>query len=102
MVWNDSLACCQEKYRSGEKKPNNSQLQKKFITQSKKTEDREWLSEVSAIPLQQSLNDLNRRGKRPFAPTNFLNRLKVREKVDQLNLLNLKVESQSKLLGLHS
>ncbi|NES66630.1 MAG: transposase, partial [Okeania sp. SIO2D1] len=21
MVWNDSLACCQEKYTSGEKKP---------------------------------------------------------------------------------
>ncbi|WP_338043135.1 MULTISPECIES: hypothetical protein [Okeania] len=57
MVWNDSLACCQEKYRSGEKKPTNSQLQKQFITQSKNTEDREWLSEVSAIPLQQSLND---------------------------------------------
>ncbi|WP_293084378.1 hypothetical protein [Okeania sp. SIO3B5] len=56
---NDSLACCQQKYRSGEKKPNNSQLQKQFITQSKKTENREWLSEVSAIPLQQSLNDLN-------------------------------------------
>ncbi|RQH17458.1 RNA-guided endonuclease InsQ/TnpB family protein [Okeania hirsuta] len=59
VVWNDSLACCQEKYRSGEKKPTNSQLQKQFITQSKNTEDREWLSEVSAIPLQQSLNDLN-------------------------------------------
>ncbi|WP_293056165.1 hypothetical protein [Okeania sp. SIO2B3] len=38
-----------------------------MITQSKKTEDREWLSEVSAIPLQQSLNDLNRRGERPKA-----------------------------------
>ncbi|WP_237396925.1 hypothetical protein [Okeania sp. KiyG1] len=80
MVWNDSLACCQEKYRSGEKKPNNSQLQKKFITQSKKTEDREWLSEVSAIPLQQSLNDLNRRGKRPFAPTNFFKSTKGQRK----------------------
>ncbi|WP_202219072.1 hypothetical protein [Okeania sp. KiyG1] len=62
MVWNDSLACCQEKYTSGEKKPINSELQKLFITQAKKTENREWLSEVSAIPLQQSLNDLNRRG----------------------------------------
>ncbi|NES69345.1 MAG: transposase [Okeania sp. SIO2D1] len=59
MVWNDSLACCQEKYTSGEKKPINSELQKLFITQAKKTENREWLSEVSAIPLQQSLNDLN-------------------------------------------
>ncbi|GGA08547.1 RNA-guided endonuclease TnpB family protein [Okeania sp. KiyG1] len=59
VVWNDSLACCQEKYKSGEKKPINSELQKQFITQAKKTEYREWLSEVSAIPLQQSLNDLN-------------------------------------------
>ncbi|WP_255502913.1 transposase [Okeania sp. KiyG1] len=68
---NDSLACCQEKHNSGEKKPINSELQKLFITQAKKTECREWLSEVSNIPLQQSLNDLNRRGERPFAPTNF-------------------------------
>ncbi|GFZ95429.1 transposase [Okeania sp. KiyG1] len=59
VVWNDSLACCQEKYKSGGKKPTNSQLQKQFITQAKKTENREWLQEVSNIPLQQSLNDLN-------------------------------------------
>ncbi len=59
VVWNDSLACCKTKYRLGEKKPTNSKLQKQFITSAKKTEDREWLSEVSAIPLQQSLNDLN-------------------------------------------
>ena len=59
VVWNDSLACCQEKYKSGEKKPTNYELQKQFITQAKKAEYREWLSEVSAIPLQQSLNDLN-------------------------------------------
>ncbi|NEP04466.1 MULTISPECIES: RNA-guided endonuclease TnpB family protein [unclassified Okeania] len=59
VVWNDSLACCQEKYKIGEKKPVNSELQKQFITSAKKTEYREWLSEVSNIPLQQSLNDLN-------------------------------------------
>ena len=59
VVWNDSLACCQEKYKSEEKKPTNSELQKLFITQAKKTKNREWLSEVSVVPLQQSLNDLN-------------------------------------------
>ncbi len=86
VVWNDSLAYCQEKYKSGEKKPVNSELQKQFITQAKKTEDREWLSEVSAIPLQQSLNDLNQayqnffqstKGKRkgkPFKPPKFKSR----------------------------
>ena len=69
VVWNDSLACCQQKYKSGEKKPVNSELQKQFITQAKKTEDREWLSEVSAIPLQQSLNDLNQAYQNFFTST---------------------------------
>ncbi|MDE5083361.1 MAG: helix-turn-helix domain-containing protein [Trichodesmium sp. St18_bin1] len=59
VVWNDSLACCQEKYKLGNKKPTNSELQKQFITLAKKTQDRVWCSVVSAIPLQQSLNDLN-------------------------------------------
>ncbi|NEO57108.1 MAG: helix-turn-helix domain-containing protein [Okeania sp. SIO3B5] len=59
VVWNDSLAYCQHRYKSGEKKSSNSELQKLFITSAKKTEEREWLSEVSNIPLQQSLNDLN-------------------------------------------
>ena len=59
VVWNDSLACCQEKYKLGKKKTTNSELQKQFITLAKNTEDRVWLSVVSAIPLQQSLNDLN-------------------------------------------
>ena len=27
VVWNDSLACCQEKYKLGKKKPTNSELQ---------------------------------------------------------------------------
>jgi putative transposase len=58
VVWNDALAYCEEIYRKGEKKPKGSELQKQFITAAKKTEKREWLSEVSAIPLQQSLNDL--------------------------------------------
>ncbi|WP_367267980.1 RNA-guided endonuclease InsQ/TnpB family protein [Okeania sp. SIO2C9] len=69
VVWNDSLACCQQKYKSGEKKPTNTELQKQFITSSKKTEEREWLSEVSAIPLQQSLNDLNQAYQNFFAST---------------------------------
>jgi putative transposase len=57
-VWNDALAYCDELYRKGEKKPKGSELQKRFITVAKKTKVREWLSEVSNIPLQQSLNDL--------------------------------------------
>ncbi|WP_287277547.1 MULTISPECIES: RNA-guided endonuclease TnpB family protein [unclassified Okeania] len=69
VVWNDSLACCQEKYKLGEKKPANSELQKQFITKAKKVEDREWLSEVSVVPLQQSLNDLNQAYQNFFSST---------------------------------
>ena len=58
VVWNDALAHCNELYKQSVKKPSNSDLQKQFITQAKKTENREWLQGVSNIPLQQSLNDL--------------------------------------------
>ena len=66
VVWNDALVHCLEEYRAGHKKPSNGALQKQFITQAKKTKDREWLGEVSAIPLQQSLNDLERAYKNFF------------------------------------
>jgi len=54
VVWNDSLALC----NSSEKLPSKVDLQKTFITQAKKSEEREWLAEVSNIPLQQSIADL--------------------------------------------
>lgn len=58
VVWNDALAFCNQQYQRGEKKLKNGELQKRFITQVKKTVVREWLTEVSNIPPQQSLNDL--------------------------------------------
>jgi putative transposase len=54
VVWNDALALCKQ----SEKKPKSAELQKLVITQAKKTEERAWLSEVSNIPLQQSVSDL--------------------------------------------
>ncbi|MEG3867768.1 MULTISPECIES: transposase [unclassified Microcoleus] len=54
VVWNDSLALCKQ----SEKKASSSELQKIIITQAKNTEERVWLSEVSNIPLQQSVADL--------------------------------------------
>jgi putative transposase len=44
------------------------------ITQAKKTEKREWLSEVSNIPLQQSVADLD------IAYKNFFDSLKGKRK----------------------
>ncbi|MDE5068156.1 MAG: helix-turn-helix domain-containing protein [Trichodesmium sp. St19_bin2] len=49
VVWNDSLAFCKEMYKLGEKKTTNSNQQKEFIAKGKKTDAREWLSEVAAI-----------------------------------------------------
>lgn len=54
VVFNDALALC----KRSEKLPKNSELQKICITQAKKTQERQWLSEVSNIPLQQSVADL--------------------------------------------
>ncbi|MGB3205090.1 MAG: RNA-guided endonuclease TnpB family protein [Crinalium sp.] len=58
VVFNDALAYCQEKYKNGEKKPNNTELSRR-LTELKKTEEKIWLLEVSSIPLQQSLRDLD-------------------------------------------
>lgn len=73
-VWNDALAYCIEQYRTGNKKPKNGELQKTFITEAKKTPERQWLKEVSNIPLQQSLNDLEQ------AYQNFFNSCKGQRK----------------------
>jgi putative transposase len=45
-------------YAKKEKKPSNGDLQKQFITKAKETTF--WLKEVASIPLQQSLNDLDK------------------------------------------
>jgi putative transposase len=64
VVWNDALALCKQSVSEASastrstKLPKLGDLQKICITQAKKTKEREWLSEVSNIPLQQSIADL--------------------------------------------
>ena len=74
IAWNDSLAFCIDAYKKGENKPSEAELQKKFLTEAKKTQEREWLSKVSNIPLQQSINDLG------TAYKNFFNSCKGKRK----------------------
>ncbi|MEH1853294.1 MAG: transposase [Nostoc sp.] len=74
VVWNDALAICKQK----ELLPSNNDLQKLVITQAKKTLEREWLSEVSNIPLQQSVADLG------VAYKNFFDSLKGKRKGKKL------------------
>jgi putative transposase len=54
VVWNDALAFCKQ----SENTPGFNQLSA-MLTQVKKTEEREWLTEVAAVPLQQSLRNLD-------------------------------------------
>ena len=69
VVWNDALAIC----RSAEKLPSYNQLSS-LLTQSKQTEERVWLTEVSAVPLQQSVRNLN------IAYQNFFNSINGKRK----------------------
>ena len=69
VVWNDALVIC----RSAEKLPSYNQLSS-LLTQSKQTEERVWLTEVSAVPLQQSVRNLN------IAYQNFFNSINGKRK----------------------
>lgn len=81
VVWNDALALCRHSVETkpGRSLPKNSELQKICITQAKKTVEREWLSEVSNIPLQQSIADLG------VAFNNFFQSLKGNRKGKKVN-----------------
>jgi len=74
VVWNDALAFCQDAWQQGVKYPGSSALMKQFITQAKASPERQWLSEVSNIPLQQSVRDLD------VAFRNFWNSLSGKRK----------------------
>lgn len=80
VVCNDALAICKQ----SEKLPSNNDLQKLVITQAKKTVEREWLSEVSNIPLPQSVADLG------VADKNFFDSLKGKRKGKKVGSPNFK------------
>jgi len=80
VVWNDALALCKQSESvafastRSTKLPSNGDLQKLVITQAKNTEERVWLSDVSVVPLQQSVADLG------TAYKNFFDSLKGKRK----------------------
>jgi len=80
VVWNDALAMCKQ----SETFPKNSDLQTVCITQAKKTIERQWLSEVSNIPLQQSIADLG------VAFKNFFDSLKDKRQGPKIKLPRFK------------
>ncbi|MEJ8639507.1 RNA-guided endonuclease TnpB family protein [Streptomyces sp. MS2.AVA.5] len=59
VVYNDALRARETARAAGEAFPKAGDLSKLLITEAKKTDERAWLGEVSAVVLQQSLRDLD-------------------------------------------
>jgi putative transposase len=59
VVWNDALYLCRKVYEETKTHKTYSSLSKEILTKAKKTEERKWLGDVSSVPLQQSLKDLD-------------------------------------------
>jgi IS605 OrfB family transposase len=59
VVFNDALRMRREAHTAGLAYLSDGDLSKRVITEAKKTPERAWLGEVSAVVLQQALADLN-------------------------------------------
>ncbi|MFC8516394.1 RNA-guided endonuclease InsQ/TnpB family protein [Streptomyces sp. NPDC057257] len=57
VVFNDAVRAREDARRAGLPFPTAGQLSRTLITEAKRTKERCWLSEVSAVVLQQSLRD---------------------------------------------
>ncbi|MFE0962648.1 RNA-guided endonuclease InsQ/TnpB family protein [Streptomyces fungicidicus] len=59
VVWNDCLRDRKQAHAAGLPYVPSAELSRLRITQAKRTEERAWLADVSAVVLQQSLRDLD-------------------------------------------
>ncbi|MFB9640571.1 helix-turn-helix domain-containing protein, partial [Streptomyces spiralis] len=59
VVWNDCLRHRKEAHAAGLPYVKSAELSRLRITQAKRTGERAWLADVSAVVLQQSLRDLD-------------------------------------------
>lgn len=57
VVYNDAVRARHDAYTAGEKYPTGTVLQKRLITEAKRTDGRAWLAECSNILLQQAIRD---------------------------------------------
>lgn len=67
VVFNDAVAARRHAHREGLPYPATAVLSKALITDAKRTPERSWLGEVSAVVLQQSLADADRAWRNFFA-----------------------------------
>ena len=67
VVYNDGLRARQEAHAAGLPYIKDADLQRRVLTEAKKTPERAWLAEVSNVVLVQSLNDLHKAYRAFFA-----------------------------------
>ena len=84
VVWNDALRECKQ----SEKLPGFNKLSA-MLTQTKKTEERSWLKDVSSVPLQQSLRHLD------VAYKNYFDSLKKKRKGKKVGRPKFKKKTNS-------
>ncbi|PWI11124.1 transposase [Streptomyces sp. NWU339] len=70
VVYNDAVRAREDARRAGEPFPTAGALSQKLITRAKRTPERSWLGEVSAVLLQQSLRDMEAAYRNFFASRN--------------------------------
>src|ERR1043165_1934469 len=58
VVFNDAVRAREDARKAQHPFPQAAELSKRLITEAKQTLERSWLSEVSAVVLQQSLRDV--------------------------------------------
>ncbi|WP_254705993.1 RNA-guided endonuclease InsQ/TnpB family protein [Streptomyces vilmorinianum] len=93
VVYNDALRARETARAAGESFPKSAELSKLLITEARKTPARVWLSEVSAVVLQQSLRDLD------AAYRNFFDGLKGKR--PRMGAPRLKSRKDSRVCALH-
>ena len=57
VVFNDAVRARRDAYQIGDKCPSGTVLQRRLITEAKRTDERGWLAECSNIVLQQAVRD---------------------------------------------
>ncbi|WP_055714719.1 RNA-guided endonuclease InsQ/TnpB family protein [Streptomyces torulosus] len=57
VVFNDAVRAREDARKAGQRFPTAGELSRRLITEAKRTGERAWLGEVSAVVLQQSLRD---------------------------------------------
>ncbi|MEE1831947.1 RNA-guided endonuclease InsQ/TnpB family protein [Streptomyces sp. SP17KL33] len=84
VVFNDAVRAREDARRAGQPFPTAGELSRRLVTEAKRTAERSWLGEVSAVVLQQSLRDAE------TAYRNFFATLKGTRKGPKLGAPRLK------------